>query len=71
MLFWPTIALIIALIVGILGFDGATVTALGIARILFFFSIVLLLIAALLGHGDERALRWREEPRRKRGFSRW
>jgi uncharacterized membrane protein YtjA (UPF0391 family) len=71
MLVWPTTALIIALIVGILGFDGATVTALGIARILFFVSIVLLLIAALMGHGDERPLRWREEPRRNRGPNRW
>ena len=49
MIFLPIAVLITALIVGFLGFGGATATAVGIAKLLFFASIVLILIASLIG----------------------
>jgi uncharacterized membrane protein YtjA (UPF0391 family) len=49
MLFWPITVVVIALILGIRGFDGATGTAVEIAKILFVVSMVLILIASLIG----------------------
>ena len=41
--------LFIALIAGILGFGGIAVTAVGMAKIVFFIALVLLLISLLFG----------------------
>ena len=49
MFFLPVTVVLIALIIGILGIGGASGVAVGIAKLLFFISMVLLLIASLLG----------------------
>jgi len=45
----PITILLIALTAGILGFGGATAAAIGIAKMLFSVSLMLLLIASLIG----------------------
>lgn len=49
MLSWALTFLVIALIAAILGFGGIAGTAVGIAKIIFFVAIVLLLISVLAG----------------------
>jgi uncharacterized membrane protein YtjA (UPF0391 family) len=58
MLYWAVVFLIIALIAGVLGFSGVYVAAAGIAKILFFVFLLMLVISLLFGglrHGP-RAL---------------
>ena len=49
MLHWALVFLIIALIAGVFGFTRVYVAAAGIARILFFIFLVLLVISLLFG----------------------
>ncbi len=49
MLSWALTFLIIALIAAVLGFGGIAGTAVGIAKLIFFVAIVLLLISAIAG----------------------
>jgi uncharacterized membrane protein YtjA (UPF0391 family) len=49
MLYWSLVFLVIALVAGLLGFTGIYVAAAGIAKILFFIFIVLLLVSLLAG----------------------
>jgi uncharacterized membrane protein YtjA (UPF0391 family) len=49
MLSWAMTFLIIALIAAILGFGGIAGDAVGLAKIVFFLSIVLFIIASLMG----------------------
>ena len=52
MLYWALMFLIIALITGLLGFDGIAFAAAGIAKILFFIFLVvfaIMLITGLMG----------------------
>jgi len=49
MLRWTLIFFIVALIAGILGFTDIAVAASGIAKILFFLFLILLVISLLMG----------------------
>ena len=49
MLRWAAIFLVIAIIAGVFGFGNLAATASGIARVLFFLFIVLLLVAVVTG----------------------
>jgi len=49
MLSWAMIFLIIALIAAIFGFGGIVGGAIGLAKVIFFISIVLFMIACLMG----------------------
>jgi uncharacterized membrane protein YtjA (UPF0391 family) len=49
MLYWAAVFFIIALIAGVLGFGGIAAGAVGIAKILFFFFLVLFVVSLLLG----------------------
>jgi uncharacterized membrane protein YtjA (UPF0391 family) len=49
MLYWALVFLIIALVAGLFGFTGLYLAAAGIAKIIFFVFIVLLLISLLAG----------------------
>ena len=46
---WAAIFLVIAIIAGVFGFGNLAATASGIARVLFFIFIVLLLVAVISG----------------------
>lgn len=46
---WVVTFLIIALIVGILGFRGITGASIEIAKIIFFIAVVLFLVSAVVG----------------------
>ncbi len=49
MLYWAAVFFIIALIAGVLGFGGIAAGAVGIAKILFFFFLILFVVSLLLG----------------------
>jgi uncharacterized membrane protein YtjA (UPF0391 family) len=49
MLHWALVFLIIALIAGVFGFTGVYLAAAGIAKILFFIFLVLLIVSLLAG----------------------
>lgn len=49
MLHWPLVFLVIALIAAVFGFTGVYVAAAGIARILFFIFLILLVVSLLSG----------------------
>lgn len=49
MLRWVIIFLVVALTAALFGFGGIAVTAAGIARIIFFVFLVLLLVSLALG----------------------
>jgi uncharacterized membrane protein YtjA (UPF0391 family) len=49
MLHWALVFLIVAIVAGVLGFGGIAGTAEGIARVLFFFFLVLFLVGLLIG----------------------
>ena len=49
MLYWALVFLIAALVAGVFGFGGVYVAAQGIAQILFFVFIVLLLVSLVAG----------------------
>ena len=49
MLRWTLTFLVIALIAALFGFGGIAVAAAGIARILFFISLVLFLVSIMSG----------------------
>ena len=49
MLYWALVFFVVALIAGLFGFTGIYVAAAGIAQILFFVFIVLLLVSLLAG----------------------
>jgi uncharacterized membrane protein YtjA (UPF0391 family) len=49
MLYWALVFLVVALIAALFGFTGIYVAAAGIAKILFFVFIVLLLVSLLAG----------------------
>jgi uncharacterized membrane protein YtjA (UPF0391 family) len=49
MLYWTLVFLVIAMVAGIFGFTGIYMAAAGIAKILFFIFIVLLIISLLAG----------------------
>jgi uncharacterized membrane protein YtjA (UPF0391 family) len=49
MLYWSLVFLIIALIAALFGFTGVYVAAAGIAKILFFVFLVLLIVSLLAG----------------------
>ena len=53
MLYWTIVFLIIAIIAGVLGFGGVAFAAAGIAKILFFF-FLLIFILALIRHSGHR-----------------
>ena len=53
MLRWALIFFIVALLAAVLGFSGIAVAAAGVAKVLFFLFVVLLLIT-LLGHVARR-----------------
>ena len=48
MLYWTLMFLIVALVAGALGFTGVSQAATGVARILFFVFLVLLLASLIL-----------------------
>lgn len=48
MFYWALVFLIVAIIAGILGFSGIAATSEGFARVLFFVSLVLFLLALLI-----------------------
>ncbi len=48
MLTWVVIFLVVALIAGALGFGGIASTSAGIARVIFFIFLVLLIISLLM-----------------------
>lgn len=52
MLYWAFVFFIVAIIAGVLGFGGIATASVGIAKILFFFFLVLFLISLVGG------LRW-------------
>ncbi len=45
MLYWTIVFLIVAIIAGILGFGGIDFAAAGIARILFFFFLIIFVLS--------------------------
>jgi uncharacterized membrane protein YtjA (UPF0391 family) len=49
MLHWALVFLVIALIAGLFGFTGIYVAAAGIAKILFFVFLLLLIVSLLTG----------------------
>ena len=49
MLYWALVFFIVAIIAGVFGFTGIFLAAAGIAQILFFVFIVLLLVSLLAG----------------------
>jgi uncharacterized membrane protein YtjA (UPF0391 family) len=49
MLSWAMIFLVIALIAAVLGFGGIAGSAIGLAKVIFFISTVLFMIACLMG----------------------
>jgi uncharacterized membrane protein YtjA (UPF0391 family) len=49
MLYWALVFFVVALIAGIFGFTGIYVAAAGIAKVLFFVFLVLLIISLLAG----------------------
>ncbi len=49
MLYWALVFFVIALVAGVLGFTHVYVAAAGIAQILFFVFLVLLLVSLLAG----------------------
>ncbi len=49
MLHWALVFLVIALIAAVFGFGGVYVAAAGIAKILFFVFLVLLIVSLLAG----------------------
>lgn len=49
MLRWTLIFFIVALIAGVLGFTDVAVAASGIARILFFLFLILLVVSLVMG----------------------
>jgi uncharacterized membrane protein YtjA (UPF0391 family) len=49
MLKWALIFFIVSLVAGLFGFTGIAAGAAGLAKILFFFSLVLFLIFLVLG----------------------
>ena len=49
MLYWALLFLVVALIAGVLGFGGIASTSVGIAQVLFFVFLVLLVIS-LVAH---------------------
>jgi uncharacterized membrane protein YtjA (UPF0391 family) len=53
MLRWALIFFVVALLAAVLGFSGIAVAAAGVAKVLFFLFVVLLLIT-LLGHVARR-----------------
>ena len=53
MLRWALVFFIVALLAAVLGFSGIAMAAAGVARVLFFLFVVLLLIT-LLGHVARR-----------------
>ena len=54
MLYWALVFLVVALIAGALGFGGIASTSVGIAQILFFIFLVLLVVS-LVAHFMRRA----------------
>ena len=65
MLYWAITFLIIALIAAVLGFGGIAGTAVGIAKILFFILLVLLVLCAGLrpahASGDVTDAQWQAQ----------
>ena len=55
MLSWSITFLILALIAGVLGFTGIAGAAVGIAKLLFFVFLALLLVSAIVGAFRGRA----------------
>ncbi len=55
MLGWIAAFLIIALIVGVLGFGGIAGASIEIAKIIFFIAVVLFLVSAVVGLTRERS----------------
>ncbi len=55
MLYWSLIFLIIAMLAALFGFTGVYLAAAGIAKILFFIFLVLLVVSLLTG-GMRRGL---------------
>ena len=49
MLYWALVFFVIALIAGLFGFSSIYVAAAGIAKILFFVFLVLLIVSLLFG----------------------
>lgn len=49
MLYWTLVFLVIALVAGLLGFTHVYAAAAGIAQVLFFVFLVLLLLSLLAG----------------------
>ena len=49
MLSWSVTFLIIALVAGVLGFGGIAGAAVGIAKILFFFFLILFVVSLIFG----------------------
>jgi uncharacterized membrane protein YtjA (UPF0391 family) len=49
MLYWTLVFLVIAMIAAVFGFTGIYVAAAGIAKILFFIFLVLLVVSLLAG----------------------
>ena len=54
MLRWAIVFFVVAILAGIMGFTGIYVAMAGIAKILFFFFLVLFVIS-LIGHVARRA----------------
>jgi len=54
MLSWVVTFLIIALIAGILGFGGIAGASIEIAKVIFFISVVLVLVSAVVGRARGR-----------------
>lgn len=49
MLSWAMTFLIVALVAAILGFGGIAGDAIGLAKVIFFLSLVMFMIACLMG----------------------
>jgi uncharacterized membrane protein YtjA (UPF0391 family) len=49
MLYWALVFLVIAIVAAVFGFTGVFVAAAGIAKLLFFVFVILLIISLLFG----------------------
>ncbi len=55
MLSWALVFLIVALVAALFGFTSVYVAAAGIAKVLFFVFLVLLIVSLLIGRGGRRS----------------
>ena len=54
MLYWAAVFFVIALVSALLGFGGIAGTAIGIAKILFFVALILMIVSLVFGYRGRR-----------------